>query len=154
MNQKPVPFATVIREAKAGDLHFVINSWIKSYKVSGFARQVPSKVYYENHRRAITQTLQDDQTQVFVIGDPDDKDQIFSYCVFEETDVLSIVHYLYTKRAFRGLGFATKLLKIVPPKDIRMHTHRLKDERFDTEKLMKETNSLYNPYLFLARIAP
>lgn len=94
-----------------GDVPFITNSWLKSFRDGAWVRGIPNKLYYYYHRRLIAELM--DRSVVLVLCETRDEDQIVGWVCAERTDQALLVHYVYVKRDFRGHGFASKLMQVL-----------------------------------------
>lgn len=97
-----------LREGEADDAPFILNSWLKSYRVSNFARTITNTVYFEGHHTVIRNILK--KATVLVACNQQNPSQIYGYLVYEKVDNVPVIHYCYVKHTFRGLGIGKKLL--------------------------------------------
>jgi hypothetical protein len=127
------------------DVEFLLSSWLKSYKNSEFAREIPKAIYYKCHQNLIATILKAPDTAVAMLVNKNDEDQILGYIVHDKKQ--PIIHYVYMKRMFRNLKLAKFMLdqvKSIYKKDLPiMCTHKGKN----WSKLSKKFNLLYTPYL-------
>jgi ribosomal protein S18 acetylase RimI-like enzyme len=96
---------------QGSDFGFILNSWLKSYRNSKFAKGLKNETYYRNQGELIMGLL---ATAVTVVAcADDDEDQILGYIVGQEpVDGPGYqVHYVYIKHLYRRLGFASALTK-------------------------------------------
>ena len=127
-----------------GDLHFIYNSWLTSYKTSDFARAIMNEVYYTHHHNLITSILTQVNNSVTVLCDPEDHSSILAYIVYNTKD--PIVFYTYVKFNFRGMGLGRYLLEGVRKNFDKTEiqcTHKLNK----WGKIAKPLELIYNPYL-------
>jgi GNAT superfamily N-acetyltransferase len=100
----------LIRPSTEGDLHFVLNSWLMSYRRSPFARDMTKNIYFKRHHDFVVEALK--RSAVYCAVNKDDQDQIYGWiCIeppvgMEETRAL---HYVYVKHPYRGFGIAKSL---------------------------------------------
>lgn len=120
-----------IRNVKTEDLPFIISSWFQSYRSNA---KIDYQVYNEYQHKLIHKILT--HCEISVAVDKNDDNIIYGYIVFELRHP-QIVHYIYTKSSYLGLGVATSLLK----KNIIGDFYYTAQ----TKKIIK--NGLYNPYL-------
>lgn len=132
-----------IRNAIESDVPFIFNSWLKSYRGANAAKNISNPVYFDFQHQAIESLLK--RSQVFVLCSPDDQSQVFGYVVCEKLEDIDIVHYIYIKYAFRGMGLGQMLLKHanIDAQVGGFYTH----ETHSTVKLAQNSKFVYNPYL-------
>ena len=136
-----------IRPAKAEDLNFILNSWLKRYRDAIRARFVTDGVYYAYQHEAITKILQQPGLKAVVACNPDDEDQIYGYLIAEDHHIvpdLRLLHWLYVKGPLRRFGIAKALLESVNDNSRKNvhYTHKTKLVEF----LDKDNQWIYNPY--------
>ena len=132
----------ILRPADSGDLAFILNSWLRSNRNSTFAKRVPNAMYFEEHHRVVTSLLA--RGEVVIAANREDPGQIIGWACFEEGAV-PILHYVYVKQAFRGLGIARHMLSPVQ-KGAFVYTH----EPDASKKLFAQ--GIYSPYLMFKRL--
>jgi hypothetical protein len=90
------------------DESFILNSWLKEFRLSPFAETISNPVYYANQHRIIENIIK--RSDVVVCCNEEDEDQIYGYAVGEHTEQGELVlHWLYVKRPFRGFGLSELL---------------------------------------------
>lgn len=100
-----------IRPGEEGDYALIFTAWLKSYKEqSPFAKKISSNVFYDKHHKIIANLLYKKKAKVLIAHPVDEPDIIVGFLVFEGTTKEPIIHYIYTKEHFRGLGVASTLL--------------------------------------------
>lgn len=130
-----------IRNLRAEDKPFIINSWLKSYKEQPFAKDIPKDIYYKFHSEIIRDILNRETTKVLLAVATEDEDVIVGYVVLEEGRI-NIFHYIYVKRAFNNLGIAKRLIKESGIKK-GYATHLTKSGK----PFIDKSGLIYNPYL-------
>jgi GNAT superfamily N-acetyltransferase len=88
-----------------GDLDFIINSWLMSYRKAPANYRVRNEQYFA-YQPANVQVLLE-RSIVTIFCDPDNPTEIMGYIVVE---LGHIVHYVYVKQPYRGVGIADKLM--------------------------------------------
>lgn len=106
---KKIP--VTLREATSNEHQFVFNSWLKSYKDSYFAMDIPAHVYYQEHHNIVKGLIE--RSKVLLAVNQDDDDQILGFVVFEPGRIsfTPVIHYMYVKSPFRYLGVGTELFE-------------------------------------------
>jgi hypothetical protein len=128
---------TRIRFAQPNDLNFVIKSYLESYRES--LASVSNAIYYENQQKLFKSLLLKSKT--IVLCNPLDEDQVFAFLVYQEPN---IVHYAFTKKTYKRLGFANHLIRSSLGSGPLIHSHRN-----HTHSYFKNYEITYNPYLAL-----
>ena len=96
-----------IRLADSGDASFVYKSWLDSWWVQNKDQFQP--LFYKGHRETIARLMENAIT-VIACSD-EDPSLIFAWmCGLRTANGRLIVHYCYTKEAFRKFGLAKTLL--------------------------------------------
>lgn len=132
-----------IRPATEADISFLFNSWLKSYKASPAVKSVPGAVYFDAQHKVLEQIFK--RSQVLVACAPTDHNQIFGYCCTEIVDGVNILHYAYTKEAFRRMGLQALLLEEAKLTDSYFYSHYTK--LFAEQIRRNNFKAVYNPYL-------
>jgi len=128
-----------VRLAKPEDLNFIFSCWLRNYRHSSqFAKKVSNAVYYKWHHKVIERIIgRGAQVRIaHPIGEPD---IILGFSCLELFEDAPLIHFIYVKKAFRGMGIAKALLFET---GACQFTHLT--ENLELEKL---ANFTYNPYL-------
>ncbi len=106
-----------IRTAKNEDVPFIVSTWLNNYrKGSDFTKrpQIIPPIYFKYHHAVIERILIRQSCRAVVAHAPEDVDTILGFIVWETGLLLSlprdIVHYIYVKEPFQGLGVASSLV--------------------------------------------
>lgn len=112
------------RAAKPSDLNFVYDSWMKSWRLSKWAGVIPNHLYYDTQR-----TLIDDLfargMQVVIAHPSDQPDVILGYAAGEVKDGQTVLHYVYVKDPFLGLGIDSLTVGALPGLKPGFITHKI-----------------------------
>jgi len=143
MNIKDLPIA--LRQAHQGDVPFIFNSWLKSYRNSKFSKNIPTSVYFSEHHKVLEEIALNDQ--IYVACNTEDESQIFGYVAATEIDGIFLLHYVYVKQPYRKIGLAKFMVESVRKKldDLAFCTHLSNT----MEKTAEKYNLIYSPYLAL-----
>lgn len=125
------------RFATTDDLRFVRDSWFESFRRGGFAPDIGFDVFQEGQRNLIHYLTEKPLSPVVVAFAEKTPDEILSWICFHGP----VVHYVYTKSAYRKMGLADNLLAIHGP--FKFFTHPTRAGM----KLAKKLQLRYNPYL-------
>lgn len=98
------------RPMEPGDVNFVLDSWIRSYRESPWAGVVPNHRFFEVMHEAI-EGLIARGTKVVVACAKTDTTRILGWVAYERLHDGVACHYVYVKDPFRRRGLATELLK-------------------------------------------
>ena len=117
------------RAPVAGDLNFITDSWVESYRKHGCSSSqrpfdgvrpssVDPRIYTAEQHALVARTLVRPDTRVLIACDAEDPNQIIGYVVYGEprsnithTDPRVVFQYVYTKTLFRRMGIARKLIR-------------------------------------------
>ncbi len=108
-----------LRPMQTNDFGFILNSWLKSYRNSKFAKNLTNERYYRNQSEAIFSLLA--ASQVVVMVDDEDTNHIYGYAVGHDAPDSDgyWLHYMYVKHLYRRLGVATNLIQhLAGPKEV------------------------------------
>ncbi len=136
----------MIRQGKEEDLPFIYSTWLRNYKHSSdFAKEIAPAVYYKFHQAAIERIIKRGALVLMAV-DNEAPDVIWGWAVVEKTPEADIVHYLYVKKAFRGLGVGTELLQMAQVNPTKLaYSHITTAGKKFLEGVAK-SNALYIPY--------
>lgn len=114
----------LVRPVKATDLNFVFDSWMKSWRESKWAGTIPNHLYYETQRTLIEDLIA--RGAKIYIAYPENREEvILGWACSEEKDGAAVVHYLYVKDPFLGLGIQERLISVLPGSKPGFVTHKL-----------------------------
>jgi len=116
----------MLRPRVLADERFIRATWLRAYR---HVVRAPSDWYYAAQGALVSRLLAESETTVAHF--PGDSDQILGYVV-ASGDVL---HWVYTKGAFRRLGIASALLDSALAERPRRATHWTDDAHEVGEKL-------------------
>jgi GNAT superfamily N-acetyltransferase len=138
-----LPIGTTIRAATDKDIAFIYSTWLKSYKDdSSMAANVRKSVFFDEYKYVIDHILL--RAKVRIVCLEDQPNVILSYSVTES----GIIHYLFTKEAFRGLGIIKALLQHLHLGDKVQYTHRTHSIY---PILLKHKEYDYNPFVLFTK---
>ncbi len=98
------------RPMQPGDVSFVKDSWLKSFRDSPWAGVIPNNLYTETTNEMVEQLLARG-ARVEVCAAAHDDNKILAWCCSEPVKGGIACHYLYTKDPFRRKGLGTTLLE-------------------------------------------
>lgn len=97
-----------IREALVSDEAFIYLSWLKSFNFSNiYFKAINEFLFNTVYHRVIEKILKDPETEIKIACLPDDEDVILGFSVYNPTK--KILHYVFTKEAWRKCGIAKAL---------------------------------------------
>lgn len=128
-----------------GDVAFIVNTWLKSYRNSSPMTSVPNNLYYPSQHQAIGNILKDPNTGVVIICSPNDEDQILAYSIFSK--IVPVIHFIYTKFPYRGVGCGNMMYENIKAlhdnPDVIFCTHVAKK----WSAKAKKSSIVYDPFL-------
>jgi hypothetical protein len=132
-----------IRPATEADVSFIFDSWLRSYRGSKATWGIKNPVYYGSQHKLIEGLLR--RCTVLVACNNADSGQLYSYVVTETVEGCLVVHYAYTKEAYRMLGLVGTMLKQIgfAKNKPTFYTHRTAV----AERIERQMPLVYNPYL-------
>ena len=150
----------LIRPATRGDIPLITDSWMKSFRRSDFARDIPGREYQYFHHKILEQVIPDGR--VLVACNAEHTDQLLGWICFDTYDDVFIVHYVYVKQRYKGRGLARLLYDSArsrcPQQNRLCYTHRPpvfraknEDGRRWLDDKLREMGFVYQPYaLFMS----
>ena len=133
-----------MRTADESDIKFIYSSWLKSFRRSPFAAQISNALYFDGQHKRITHILAKPETNVICVCNPEDASQIYGWICAEIGGPITVVHYVYVKRTYRGFGIGKGLIESLGSKNF-IFTH-------DTGFAQK-FGGVYSPYLAMEAAA-
>lgn len=134
-----------IRKATESDVAFIFNSWLKSYRDSGFGRAIMTTIFFSEHHKVLERILR--TCDVYVACNDKDAAELYGWACGEFVDGIFVLHYIYVKHTYRLIGLGKLLLNQFKP-DLNLgsiYTHKTEISR----KLEAKFNMVYNPYIAL-----
>lgn len=101
--------AILVRSVKAGDLNFVFDSWMKSWRTSKYAGTTPNHLYF-NVQRTLIEDLITRGAKILVAYPEDRDDVILGWACGEVKGEQTVLHYCYVKDPFLGHGIQARLI--------------------------------------------
>jgi hypothetical protein len=97
-----------LRTYEDGDLPFILNSWLRSYRRS--VSDVPGWFYWSRQKALILALLE--RSYTVVACDPDDPDVVYGFAVVEsDGHTFHALHWAHVKHGLRGAGVARAMLR-------------------------------------------
>jgi hypothetical protein len=107
-----------------GDVPFVMDNWLTSFRDSKWAGCVPNNLYREVQTACINDLLKRGM-KVTLAHDADDPDNLIGFLAHEvRPSGEYVVHYCYVKPYIRGHGVAPDLMKYIGCPEHFVYTHR------------------------------
>ena len=97
-----------IRPAEPQDAGFIYSSWIQAYESQN--KDQPKLAVHKMHRPVVSRLMAQAITMVATVEK--DRDHLLAWLCAERTSKFLIIHFCYTKEAFKRLGIAKALLKL------------------------------------------
>lgn len=147
----------LFRGALAGDIPFILDSWMSSYRQSYHVRGVEGPVYYREQRRVCETLLL--RASTLVACDPESPSTIWGWAVAEEVDESLVLHFVYVRGGFQDLGIGSHLVATFLRASNAVslvYTHQTKAGRKWAEKMSEalpmtphngRMPAVYNPWL-------
>lgn len=114
----------LIRANKPEDIAFIFDSYLKSWRLSKFAGTVPNHLYFETQRQLL-EGLLGRGAKVSVAYPEGHEDAILGWICYEEKEGKAVIHYVYIKDSYAGLGVADQLVESVPGAKPGFITHKM-----------------------------
>ena len=134
----------VIRDyKKPEDTNFILNSWVKSYEVSDWAKHLNLGLFRVKHRSFIEKIIDRPDVDIHIAVNKHDTDQIYGYAIGQPEDCL---HFIYCKKVFRGMGVGKELFTKYKFPERFEYSHFLPN----FHRLTRANYAIYNPYRFFA----
>jgi hypothetical protein len=134
-----------IRDVEQGDINFIFNSWLQSFRSGLMPKKVDSTIYFSEHHKLIERILK--RAPCLVAVNPDDPTQIYGYVAYEKIDGIFVLHYVYVKHPFRAMGVMRQLFKAIDHdfKTAGLFTHNT----LVFERLALKYDLVYHPYILI-----
>lgn len=122
----------IIRRATEPDLPLIFTTWLHGlYHGNTWFHEIEKPIFWENYRKVIEVILNYSETNVACLAE--EPDVVLGYIVYSGP----ILHWIFTKKAFRKLGIAKALL----PDRITTITHVT-----DVGRSLRHKDWQYNPF--------
>lgn len=113
----------VFRAPRSDDISFIFDSWLRSWRKSGWAGVIPNNVYFPLTRSVIEQ-LVGRGAEFLVACLANNPDHILGWICHELSGPDAVVHYLYVKDPYLSLGIGDALVQKIPGKKPGFFTFR------------------------------
>lgn len=94
----------ILRGMTLEDRNFVFQTWIRGVRKAAHLRLVPSEDFKRTASQVIRTILQ--SSKVAVLCDLEDPSLVIGYVIYSEDRARFLIHGIYVKGLFRGLGIA------------------------------------------------
>ncbi len=128
-----------IRNANSQDIPFIYSTMLKSLHTdTHLGKSIRSTTFFKEYRCVIDDILFD--SSVLIACDPENAEVIYGYLIYQKPNIL---HYGYTKEAFRKLHIQTRLINVANLNNPIQITHKTKKANFCQYN--------FNPFLLYKR---
>jgi len=144
-SEKP-KYPVKLRKASDSDTNFVFSTWLKSYRQSDWAKNMSNDVFFHHHKQIIQQILDSDHTELTMIVNIEDENQIFGYVCAEVGNSKALIHFCYMKYNFRSMGIMRQTieeLNLLGNDGVNFITHLPRNYK----QLKVKFNLEFDPYL-------
>lgn len=93
-----------LRPVKAEDVSFLYNSFLKSYRDAPAVAGMPNTLFYKKLHGVAESIFRDPNSFTIIACDPAEPDVVFGYLFGEKIGEDLVIHWAYSKHAFRGFG--------------------------------------------------
>jgi len=94
----------IVRYAKPADINFIKKTWLYSLYNGNFDfKRMKKDIFMREYSHVIDSILIRPDTFVKVAHLPDDQDIIISYAVVSYKENFNVLHFVYTKKMWRGM---------------------------------------------------
>lgn len=115
----------VFRPLEPGDVNFILDSWLKSYRDSDWAGVVPNHLYYQTMHESVEGLLARG-AKIEVACARHDSTKILGWICSEIVKGGWCMHAVYVKDPYRRLGLAKELITRNETQGRRFYTFRTK----------------------------
>lgn len=127
------------REALAGDRNFILATWLRGlYYGNTWFKEIPKNVFMENYHNLLDRLLASPTVKIKVACLKDDPDVILGYSVVSKDE--TIVHWVFCKSAWRGIGIARSLVN--PQATVATHLTKV-----GLSLIKKCPGMIFNPFV-------
>jgi hypothetical protein len=128
-----------VRDYEISDKNFVMATFLRGLYYGGyFWGEIPKDVFMQNYHFVLERLLESPNIKIKIACLKDDREVILGYSVLNKEE--TILHWVFTKSAWRNIGIAKSLL----PKSILAVTHLSKS---GLSILRKHETVHFNPFL-------
>ena len=129
---------TTLRRATPAELTLIRSSWFESYRKGGRCPEVRYDIFRPHQDATIEHLINTSAT--WVLTPTQVPEEVCAWLTYSP----GVLHYVYTKQAYRKLGFASHMLKAFGP--FTQYTH----ETLHGRRLLSRLGASYNPFLLNA----
>jgi len=92
------------------DIAYIKSTFLRSHRNSAFTKLIPNKEYFDFFSPLFDSILEEDNIIAALAVNPEDSNHIYGWCAWEKIGPIQVLHYTYTKVAYRNFGIALQLL--------------------------------------------
>lgn len=141
MTQPLLPHS--MRPATDGDMPLILNAWVEELRHAPCSRFVRSSEYFPDQRRLVLELVHSSQT--IVACNPEDSAHVYGFVTFGPGDV---IHWLYVKSHYRGIGMADLLLAAAFPQRPRvLYATQASSKWHSLQPAIERRGIVYRPHL-------
>lgn len=134
----------VLRECTDDDLNYVKSSYLLHFRDSFPTKYIPKRLYMSEQSRILNAILE--RSNVLIACFPESPDEIAGWVISENRDGSFVLHYLYVRVAYRGMGVERQLLNAAAA-DAKMIVYsHMNDEYKSMRKAAQPRCLVYDPY--------
>lgn len=113
LTEPSTDWASLLEPARAADMDYIRESWIRAYRVSPWAGCIPNNLVSSVYTQAIDDLIQRG-ARLLTIRNPANPQQLLGFCCYEITPRReAVVHFAFVKPTFRRLGACNAMLAYV-----------------------------------------
>lgn len=114
----------IYRRATNEDISFIFDSWMRSWRKSPWAGVIPNNLYFPMTRSSIEQLVaRGAEFEVACLAA--DPERILGWiCHEKQLGPEAVIHYVYVKDPYLGLGIGEALVERAPGKKPGFYTYR------------------------------
>lgn len=101
-------FTPIVRDFHATDISFIVKTWLNAYAQERKVMYTPAR-YYVKQQELIHRLCREDKTRIAIVCDEDNPEYIVAFAVTQRAPQEYyrplVLHFAYTKEAYRKQGF-------------------------------------------------
>lgn len=102
-----------IRKVMPADLNFILDSWLKSWRISRYSGTIPNNLYFPTQRATIEGLI--GRGAIFLVASPEGQDEvILGWACGETKEDKTVLHYVYVKDPYLEKGIESDLVEALP----------------------------------------
>ena len=131
------------------DVPFITRTILFSYQSGNrFIRSIDKDSYLRNHNLDIPEAI--GNSDCLLVVDTKDQSLILGFIAFHSREINTILHYVYVRNDFRGMGISRKMLEIMKEKSKSQNlilSHLTDSFKPAAMKKYGYSKVLFNPYI-------